>query len=133
MGADLLYDEQPFEHYFPTPERYGYDGVGKIFNHLFPRVKGWGFDVLHPPADNWENYGLLHKFNQDNFNEPGSQMMKHGYLYFPYTCFGKKCNLHIAMHSCYGGTLENFVYAPGGKHYGRYAATNDLIILYPMA
>ena len=62
-------------------------------------------------------------------------MMHDGYVFFPFQCIerDKKCNLHVALHSCYGGTKERFVTAPGGRHYGRYAVKNNLIILYPMA
>lgn len=60
MGADLLFDEEPFEHFFPTPERYNYDSVAKIFNHIFSKVKGIDFHGLKPPVEDWENYGILH-------------------------------------------------------------------------
>ena len=84
MGANLLYDEQPFEHFFPTPEKFGYDGLAKIFNHILPKVQGIDFNGLKPPVEDWENYGVLHKFNQEHFNEPGAQMQPEGYLFFPY-------------------------------------------------
>ena len=53
MGADLLYDEQPFEHFFPTPEKFGYDGLAKIFNHILPKVEGIYFEGLKPPVEDW--------------------------------------------------------------------------------
>jgi hypothetical protein len=38
MGANMIYEEKPFEHMFPTPEKYGYDSVAKVLTHLLSNV-----------------------------------------------------------------------------------------------
>jgi len=59
-----------------------------------------------------------------------------GYIYYPYTCLQnngeKKCKIHFALHGC--GDMLNGSYGwewikQGG--YNEYAATNNLIIVYP--
>lgn len=41
------------------------------------------------------------------------------------------CNLHVVMHGCGEGLLANVV-KNIGQYWGKYAASNNLIMLYPM-
>ena len=49
-----------------------------------------------------------------------------GYVYVPDTCKAKQCNVHFVFHGCRGDAF-------GSTHlgYNEFAATNDMIIVYP--
>jgi len=41
------------------------------------------------------------------------------------------CNLHVAIHGCDGGSREVYL-ENEGRYWGKYAATNDFVLLFPM-
>jgi hypothetical protein len=53
-----------------------------------------------------------------------------GHLYFPHTCLEetKSCNIHINLAGCKGG---NEYWSTSGSMFINYAASNDLIMLFP--
>ena len=59
---------------------------------------------------------------------------EYGYVYYPYDCIGadKRCKLHVALHGCQGQVNGlagwDFIIRYGYTHY---AATNNLVILFP--
>lgn len=57
-------------------------------------------------------------------------MKEFGFLYYPYSCLDKSCNLHVALHNCGFGNAIQWIYP---NDYVTYAASNDLIILMPTA
>jgi len=84
---------------------------------------------LNPPSKNWKNLGTLQEFKQEKkFSAPG--LKEDGYLYYPSSCKTKECNLHISLHDC-GNGQESWV--TENTRLLEYAATNDLIVLFPMA
>jgi hypothetical protein len=60
-------------------------------------------------------------------------MKEFGWYFLPHNCAkkGAQCNLHVSIHYCEGGhrgMIEN-----EGKYWGKYAASNDFVLLFPMA
>jgi poly(3-hydroxybutyrate) depolymerase len=61
-------------------------------------------------------------------------MKDEGYVFIPYACQkeGANCDLHVSMHGCGQGDPVTWC-ENEARYYGMYAASNNLIILYPMA
>ena len=57
-------------------------------------------------------------------------MQDYGYLYKPYTCMEKKCNLHVALHGCGDDQPGSWILP---YDYTNYAASNDIVLLFPFA
>lgn len=102
-----------------------YDQAGAILKHIYGN--------LTPPAPPANN-GKIIEFSQNEFiNDPRSHSMSDvGYAYVPNSCAeGNNCKVHVAFHGC-SQTIEDtgdLFYTKTG--YNRWAATNDIIILYP--
>jgi len=88
----------------------------------------------------WNEKGKLMTFDQHEFlpscDEEAlrkSGIGEHGYLYVPDVCFSKSCHLHIVLHgaSQYAGKLGRTF--PTQTGYLEYAASNDLVLLFPQA
>ena len=83
---------------------------------------------------------MLHPFNQYQFLDSNVLesvlLAKQGYVFIPDACLEAdretKCNLHVSMHGCDGGIEggEEWIRNTGYTHY---AASNDLVILFPTA
>lgn len=60
-------------------------------------------------------------------------MQEFGWYFVPHNCAkkGAMCNLHVAIHGCDGGSRETYL-ENEGRYWGKYAATNDFVLLYPM-
>jgi hypothetical protein len=117
-----------------------YDGIGNILRHLFYNVPGTGITELKPanedPENGWENYGTLAQFSQLEFIEAGegqfTGMQEFGWYFVPHECtkWRAKCNLHVAIHGCWGGARD-IIIEDAGRYWGKYAATNNFVVLYP--
>lgn len=90
--------------------------------------------------NDWKNKGVLRKFDVNPYLDT-SLLEKDGlddeaYIYYPYSCINPdrktKCKIHFALHSC-SGQMNGLVPWDFIRRYGYndYAATNDLIIVYP--
>lgn len=88
--------------------------------------------------NNWKKKGVLSRFNQHMYLETKiwerNGLDEWGYVYYPYTCVGKDkhCKVHVALHGC-GGQVDgifgwDFIVRYG---YTQYAASNDLVIIFP--
>ena len=106
-------------------------------------MPGWGYTELYRPNEEpnngWENYGTLDKFVQAEYievkdPETFTGMQEFGWYFLPHNCAkeGAKCNLHVAIHGCGGGSREVYM-ENEGRYWGKYAATNDFVLLFPMA
>lgn len=58
-------------------------------------------------------------------------MKEIGYIFVPHVCKekDKKCNVHFSMHSCGANSYDAQVIGYG-EYYGRYAASNNLVMVY---
>ena len=86
----------------------------------------------------WEKMGELKKFSPQEFVDlkkvPDesmaiAQIKQDGLVYIPHACKKKSCDLHINLHGWNGGVPEwvsHMDILP-------YAATNDIIVLYPFS
>jgi hypothetical protein len=59
-----------------------------------------------------------------------SKFKENGYVYVPNSCLKKECDLHISLHGLFSGFKD---WITPNLNIVNYAATNDLIVLYPMA
>jgi hypothetical protein len=117
-----------------------YDGVGELLRHLLPNVPGSNITELLPPVEgellDWEKYGELKEFDQNEFidNPEGKYhgMQDNGFVFYPYPCVEDEamCNLHVVLHGCTGGQRPNII-ENGGRYWGKYAASNNFIVLFP--
>jgi len=107
---------------------YGYDTAGASLSKVL------GAENLKPRVFDWETYGEIHKFYQQEFTEQKvNGLSKWGYYYLPYVCEQKSCKLHVVMHGCYASAEDvgqTFLQKAG---FLEWAAANDLIILYPQS
>lgn len=114
----------------------GYDTAGKILKHLLfnlPKANVTEANFKGRIKD-YASKGILKAFNQKEFittsGDPSKTEIKDvGYVYYPHNCLEKMCNLHISLHGCFGG-IE--FWATEGTELINYAASNDLILLFPM-
>lgn len=87
-----------------------------------------------PAMKDFRSKGILKPFDQKEFitgndDASKSEIKDVGYVYYPYNCLEKNCNVHISLHGCFGG-IE--FWATEGTGMIDYAASNDLILLFPM-
>ena len=134
--------ELPITHSIPRLDDgiTNYDGIGNILRHLFYNVPGTGIDELKPaneePFNGWEQYGTLAEFYQGEFIEAAegqfTGMQENGWYFLPHECAkeGAKCNLHVAIHGCWGGARDVII-EDAGRYWGKYAATNNFVVLWP--
>lgn len=86
-------------------------------------------------VNDWDLKGTLRPFSQAEFlpNDydfhTNQSMQLNGYVYTPNICTSRSCNVHMSLHSCGYGTLEKWV---NPNDYLKYAAANDIIMLFPM-
>lgn len=149
----LLLEEEPANHglpvaVFPAESRFpkracaehmppfliecGFDAAERILRHLL----GDGFKAQ--PVDAHAGGALL-PFDQTEFVDKAAtraSMSGVGYVYVPKQCRTQSCRLHVAFHGCRqevdnagsDRAHDDFV-RDGG--YNRWAAANDLVVLYP--
>jgi poly(3-hydroxybutyrate) depolymerase len=114
-----------------------YDLAGDLFDHLLKNLENNSLSTINAPTTSWESVGSFRRFNQQEFVDDGlfgyAGLAEWGYLYYPDSCksISKSCKVHMHLHGCFdihqGLTKDYF------KGYGflQYAATNDIIILFP--
>ena len=87
---------------------------------------------LNPLDKEYLKNGKLRKFSQKEFIDPKTKsgMQEHGYLYYPTSCLSKTCSLHVSLHGWSGGAVE---WPENGSNIIHYAASNDIVVLYPFA
>ena len=114
----------------------GYDTAGKILQHLLFNIPKANVTERNfkPAIKDFRSKGVLKPFSQKEFISGNDDLTKSeikdvGYVYYPFNCLEKKCNVHISLHGCFGG-IE--FWATEGTGMIEYAATNDLIVLFPM-
>jgi poly(3-hydroxybutyrate) depolymerase len=82
--------------------------------------------------------GTLVQFGQNAYAVGGSaaslSMDGHGFAYVPASCAaGASCRLMVALHGCDQGYSEVGTAFVDRANLDQYAATNDMIVLYPQA
>jgi hypothetical protein len=152
-GARLHFEERPANHgmpvmAFPQESRFpkrrcdehklpfiiecGYDAAEQLLAHLY----AGSFDAA--PKDPHQN-GTLIAFDQTEFLAAGDEKTRMGgvgYIYVPTQCRANDCRLHVAFHGCRQNAdspredriHDDFIREAG---YNRWAAANNLVILYP--
>ena len=60
-------------------------------------------------------------------------LREYGYMYMPYACMSGGCNLHVTLHGCNYDRDDPTDWYKDKTNFINYAATNNLIILYPTA
>ena len=125
------------EHGPPYVIECGYEAAELLLRHLYAGRFG------NEPKDP-HHEGRLIGFDQTEFFDPSddrTSMNRVGYLYVPATCENDPnnsarsgaCRLHIAFHGCHQNVVsihDDFIRDAG---YNRWAAANDIIVLYPQA
>ncbi len=100
-----------------------------LLRHLYP-------DDFKPASDDPHRDGTLVAFDQSEFfDATDASVSLHGvgYLYVPVSCAAGQCRLHVAFHGCkqdVDSVYDDFIRDAG---YGRWAASNNIVILYPQA
>lgn len=115
-----------------------YDAAGAILQHLFNN------ELTRPTSKESDDEGLddgqLVKFDQTkyitgDYTASSAGMYDYGYMYVPDQCADSdsNCKIHVAFHGC-EQTIDDigdvYVRETG---YNRWAAANDIIVLYPQA
>ena len=117
------------EHQPPFVIQCDYEAAVMLLRHLYP-------DDFKPASDDTHRDGTLVAFNQSEFfNASNASVSLHGvgYLYVPASCAAEPCRLHVAFHGCkqdVASVHDDFIRDAG---YNRWAASNNIIILYPQA
>lgn len=108
-----------------------FDLAGEMLAHILGKE-------LKPLAENYMAYGKLLEFPQAEFVDLSRvpdhsmaqiQMQQTGDYYIPHACETKQCDLHISLHGWNGGQHGWL----GRMNVINYAATNDLIVLFPFS
>jgi hypothetical protein len=117
------------EHETPFVIQCDFEAAEMLMRHLYP-------DAFKPASDDPHRDGTLVAFDQSEFfNAADASVSLHGvgYLYVPASCAAEPCRVHIAFHGCkqnVDSVYDDFIRDAG---YGRWAASNNIVILYPQA
>jgi hypothetical protein len=117
------------EHESPFVIQCDYEAAVMLLRHLYP-------DDFKPASDDPHRDGTLVTFDQSEFFDATvASVSLHGvgYLYVPASCAAEPCRLHVAFHGCkqdVNSVYDDFIRDAG---YGRWAASNNIVILYPQA
>ena len=113
-----------------------YDGVGAMFKHIIPNQTE---KPLVPRDLDWQNWGTISEFDQNEFAEKSAAMDNSGYVFVPHACNSNNsaCKVHVAFHGCHQS--KNSLEArnmPGSAYaentgYLEWAGTNEIIVLFP--
>jgi poly(3-hydroxybutyrate) depolymerase len=108
-----------------------FDAAGSILQHILPGAP------LKPRDLNWQKWGQLYQFDQEEFagsKFENSGLGKEGFLYIPYNCaLTDNCRVHVAFHGCSQSKMflgDTYVKNTG---YLEWAGPNNLILLFPQA
>ena len=74
--------------------------------------------------DQWALFGIDSQYDWCNDYYTESQLLDDGHIYVPHACSSKSCRVHISFNRC-GGSAEGY------DGIIDYAATNDIIVVYP--
>lgn len=99
-----------------------YDQAGRILSHIY--------GGLNPPAP---DQPVAVPFDQTPFGDPDrTGLAPAGYVYVPPACErGAACAVHIVFHGCRQSVAEVGDAVTTGAGFNRWAANNNLIVLYP--
>ena len=120
---------------------YDYDMPKDLLTHVLSNIEFNSISTLNPSSADWQNLGVLRRFNQHEFVDakPAGRMSglaKNGYVYYPDACVDgtvENCYVHMHLHGCMdnnqGMSKDSWI------NYGfvQYAATNNIILLMPQA
>ncbi|KAA0593246.1 polyhydroxybutyrate depolymerase [Azospirillum lipoferum] len=99
-----------------------YDQAGRILSHIY--------GGLNPPAP---DLPAASPFDQTPFGDPErTGLAPSGYVYVPPACAGgAACAVHIVFHGCRQSAAEVGDAVTTAAGFNRWAANNNLIVLYP--
>ncbi|WP_148219455.1 extracellular catalytic domain type 2 short-chain-length polyhydroxyalkanoate depolymerase [Azospirillum sp. B510] len=103
-----------------------YDQAGRILSHIY--------GGLNPPLENQgAGQPAASPFDQTPFGDPvRTGLAPAGYVYVPPACAGgAACAVHIVFHGCRQSAAEVGDAVTAGAGFNRWAANNNLIVLYP--
>lgn len=135
QGSTCLFKGEPFIN------QCGFDAAGSMLQHLYHDTLT--APSLLSPVDGLDQ-GQLLQFDQAPFLEPGytlttAALYNTGLMYVPNRCNSQTggpsaaCRVHVSFHGCEQTVPDigqQFALKTG---YNRWAAANDLIVLYPQA
>lgn len=135
--ANLTIDSLDIDH--SLPRAYLQEPGGNNFDLSYHMLKHLLGHDLKPYAKDYQDGGVLTRFYQDHFVDvslvPDHKMetagfQPLGYIFVPYSCQKKMCDLHVSLHGWQAGNIR---WVENDTNIIHYAATNDLIVLYPVA
>ena len=106
-----------------------FEAAEGLLRHLYA-------ENFQPASDDPHRDGTLIVFDQFEFfdrSDPSVGLHGVGYAYVPMRCAEARCRLHVAFHGCkqdLDSIHDDFVRDAG---YNRWAATNNIVVLYPQA
>jgi hypothetical protein len=104
-----------------------YDAAGALLTQLY--------GALASPSKGGSD-GALVSFDQREFDPDAEKhgLARVGYLFVPQACAdGRRCRVHVAFHGCRQDAEAVGRAFTVGAGYNRWAAANDMIVLYPQA
>jgi len=130
-GSECTYFGKPFIN------KCEYDAAGELLQHLY---NGGLVEPTDEIGDGL-SVGEIVTFDQSPFvDEPYTLLMAAlndvGFLYVPDSCqnsSGPACGVHVAFHGCEQTVWDIGERFPLETGYNRWAAANNLIVLYPQA
>lgn len=123
-------DSTPEKPNFNTMNNCGYNLAWYMFNHL-TSAKKHPVELKEREIDHTKK-GNYYAFDQTKFSTPEAHMADQGYLYIPDACAdGEYCTLHVHFHGCQQGGPYYMDTTPRGTGFIEYAATNNIILLFP--
>lgn len=110
--------------------------AGDILKYLYESLDS-SF-TLQARTNEWESKGVLTKFAQREFLGTTSIFQydgfdEYGWIYYPNACLkeGAKCKLHFYLHGCLGTAAIIGEVTFRNIGFLEYAATNDIIVVFP--
>ena len=116
----------------------GYDAAGEMYKFLYPNLKESPIETVNPPDLDWRSNGVLRKFSQTELIDANvgteTGLDEHGYVYYPFSCKEKACNINFFFHGCQ--QTIRFRHGQGWDvvtkyRFNDYAASNDIIQIFP--
>ena len=104
-------------------KKFHFDASGNMLKHILNRKE------LNPLDEKYLEHGKLKKFSQKEFGD-NAGLSEFGYVFYPNSCLKKDCSLHVSLHGWSGGAVD---WPENGSNIIHYAASNDLVVLYPFA
>ena len=115
-----------------------YDAVGNMLSFLLTTLQTRPMTELQPADKNYFAKGVLRRFSQLEFLDTSifdsHGLADYGYIYYPHRCVDgsvKNCKIHMVIPACGQTTVMGGFSLMNDYGYAQYAASNDIIMIYP--